>query len=62
MDDLKKQYLNELRKSDVTDLDTKNSLRVLETFNLALKTFEPKKNNTKTGGITNAGPFPSVLN
>lgn len=39
MDDLKKQYLNELRKSNVTDLDTKNSLRVLETFNLALKTF-----------------------
>ena len=39
MDDLKKQYLNELRKSNVTDLDIKNSLRVLETFNLALKTF-----------------------
>ena len=39
MDDLKKQYLNDLRKSNVTDLDIKNSLRVLETFNLALKTF-----------------------
>ena len=39
MDDLKKQYLNELRKSDVTDLDTKNSLRVLETFNLCAQNF-----------------------
>ena len=39
MDDLKKQYLNDLRKSNVTDFDIKNSSRVLETFNLALKTF-----------------------
>ena len=39
MNDLKKQYLNELRNSEVTSAEINNSERVLDTFNSALKTF-----------------------